>query len=96
MLSTSERAAASISGKTRYVRPPLSVQVYTNGDVCDETGQPRHTILVIACPLKGQQPLFVSETSPCAYLVILYHAELCNPWTEITEGKAELAFQDEL
>ncbi|KAK9811107.1 hypothetical protein WJX73_003286 [Symbiochloris irregularis] len=75
---------------------PYIRQVYTNGDVCEETGKPRHTVLVIACPLQGRQPLFISETSPCAYFVILYHAALCDPWTETIDSKAELAFQDEL
>lgn len=74
----------------------LPSQVYTNGDFCHETGQPRHSILVVACPLKGQQPLFVSETAPCSYFIIMYHAALCEPWAETTEGKAEIAFQDEL
>lgn len=75
---------------------PVNVQVYTGGDVCAETGKPRHTILVIACPSKGRQPLYISETSPCAYTIVLYHAALCEPWSEIQGGKPKLAFQDEL
>eukprot|EP00794_Sanderia_malayensis_P003327 gene3327-3814_t len=56
------------------------LQTYTNGSLCDLTGQPRHTLVKFFCDesIEANSIVSVEEPASCVYTMIIRSKDLCN------------------
>merc|ERR1712168_926281 len=79
-----EEVGTDSDGKGRVSQVEL---FYSNGDICDITGEPREVIVRLKCkPGAANLALYLLEPKTCSYILGLESQLLCQLLTEVDEN----------